>query len=416
MNIKSWFKFFGLSFFSDKIAREAPKRGFTAVGLALLLSFLFLACGYIAADIVPFSTHYENAGQYKEFVQNAFDGEIDIVIENKAAHSDNKINTYVNGSDGKFIKNGYNLIVDTRPAKTFIKFSQTAVKGNTEISYEDYLKLSDEERKAYKIKTVYTDEQIELTEESVNGYGTYLKGAGEEAAADFEKLDKEQLKEQYNEELYCLFVKYYYTDATSVLYGAKAPVLRDYYYKNFITGGNAYYFYLFGDMCAGSFKTDGGVPVVFGGYFNKCADGQINDMGGFIKQTYYDTARYASTTYFVSAISQLPALIFIPLILALITFGAGKLCKGRWENTYGGCFKIVNSFVWVSALLTALITFAFGFMASARLMYSLMPLIFAGILAVRITVFCILSAIKTKIKPEDNGQTNINDDIFGGNL
>ena len=63
MKFKRRLKFFGLSYFSDNIAGTAPEFGFGTLFLALLLSFVFFLCGYMAADTVPFAVHYENALQ-----------------------------------------------------------------------------------------------------------------------------------------------------------------------------------------------------------------------------------------------------------------------------------------------------------------------------------------------------------------
>lgn len=407
--MKSWLKFFGLSFFSDKIASEAVKRGFVSVALALCLSFIFFLFGYYGADVAPFSVKYDGAESYKQFISQAF-SRVNVEIKDKRASCTRKINSFTQDND--FSLNGYNLIVDTRPSDTLIEFTQVAVKGDSEISYEEYLSLSDRQREEYKIKTVYTDNKLDITQEKLQVYETFLS-ADDGAHKDFEALDRSA--DDYDLQTYYLYVKHYYSSATSLVKDAKAPVLRDYYYRNYIAGGKAYYFYVFDNMLAGSFRTDGGAPTVFGGDFNKCDDGEIDDIHSFIKEVYYGTAGYTFTSYFVSAISQLPVLIFIPLIFALIMWGAGKAVKDGWEKTYGGCFKIVNSFVWVSALIAAIITFVCGWLVSARLMYSWMPVIFGGILLVRTVIYCILSAMRQRRADVEYEQDKFKD-IFGGNI
>ena len=168
-------------------------------------------------------------------------------------------------------------------------------------------------------------------------------------------------------------------------------------------------------MCAGSFKTDGGLPVVFGGYFNKCADGTVEDIGGLIKQVFYDTVGYTFSSYFMSTVFQLPFLIFIPIILALLLWGAGKFVKNGWNKTFSGCFKTVNGFIWGSALSTALITFVFGFFVSAKAMYPYMSLIFGLLILIRTVIFCVTSVIKNRM-PSKAEIINNDDDIFGGKL
>lgn len=405
MKIKKWARFFGASFFSNRAAGDAPKFGFVGVFLSLLLAVLFIAYGYYGGTVAPFAMHYDHAGQYQEFIHSAFENGLELNVENQMAKSDKIINTCTADEDrAAYGKNGYNLIVDTRPSDTLIFFEQAAFRDDEKISYEEYLALSDEAKKEYKLAVGYTDEVLEITPEMSQKHEAYLEEISLEtsenykksAAEDYGKLkaSKESYDaEAYGKELYYLYVKYYYSNVGS-MYGTKAPVLRDYYYANFIAAGNAYYFYVFDNMCAGSFKTDSGIPVVFGGYFNQSADGQVADINGLIKQSYYDTAGYTFLSYLVSGITQLPMLLLIPLIFAAMMWGLGKTMEDGWEKSFAGCYKIVHSFVWMSALLTALAVFAGGFFTAAQAMYRYIPVIYGGMLLIRTVVFCIMSAMK----------------------
>jgi len=429
MKIKEWLKTYGLGFFSDKIAKDAPKFGFAGVFLSLLLSFLFVLFGYYGADVAPFSTHYDNAESYKEFIHSAFDNEVELTIENHTGKSGKIINTYTNEEDGKYKKNGYNLIIDTRPSDTLIEFEQVAIRGGNgenKISYEDYLELGDNAQKDYKLAVGFTDKLLEITPEMTEKYTAYLEQASDGSSAKYDKKCAEDYKklkdskanyseENYAKELYYLYVKYYYSGVSSVYSNAKAPVLRDYYYANYVTKGNAYYFYVFDDMCAGSFETDSGVPVVFGGYFRKCADGKVTDIDKLITDIYYATAGNMFASYFASAMSQLPFIIFIPLVFGLLIWGIGKAVKDGWEKSFAGCYKTVSVFVWISALITALVLLIGGYITSARLLYKFIPVIFGGILLIRTAIYCTVSAVKNRKPLADSRQEN-NDDIFGGNL
>lgn len=410
VKMKRWLKTFGLSFFSDETAGGAAKGGFLIVAVSLLLSFMFFLLGYYGADVAPFSTRYEGAESYKQFINGAFT-RLSVEIRDGKASSEKVVNSYV--ADKEFSQNGYNLIVDTRPSDTLIKFTQVAVKNGTEISYEKYRGLNADEKKNCRIKTVYTDTVLEITDEDVKAYESFLS-AEEAAEKEYSALDKNA--EDYSRQLYFLYVKHYYVSATSVMHGAKAPVLRDYYYRNYIADGNAYYFYVFDNMLAGSFKTERGVPVVFGGYFNNCADGKVDDIHSFVKEVYYGTAGYLFTSYFVGAVSQLPVLIIVPLLTALVMWAVGKAVKDGWEKTYGGCFKIVSSFIWVSALITATVVFACGWFAAPRLLYSVMPFIFGGVLVIRTVIYCVLSTVKSRKQVNGEAVNNNLNNIFGGEL
>lgn len=423
----NWIKFFGSSFFSHKNASAAPTFGFTCAFVSVVLSFLFILWGYYGASVAPFSTHYDNASGYRAFVSAAFDG-TELTVENGLGNCEKKINTFESDADkAVYGLNGYDLIIDTRPSDTLVPFECVAVKGDEKLSYEEYLELSSEKRSDYKLKAeCNSSEALEITELDAQKYEAYLVGVSDETAENYNKDVAESYAEltrrkdeltsdEYRKELYFLYVNGYYPKVKSVYEGAKAPVLRDYYYTNYINGNTAYYLLVFDNMIAGSFETDKKVPVVFGGYFDKCADGAVTDIHSFIKQAYYDTASYTFVSYFVSAMMMLPTLVFIPLVLALIMWAVGKIVKRGMEQRFGGCYKIVASFVWVSALVSSLTVFIGGYFTAARVMYGFFPLVFGGILLIRAIVHCAITVAKTNAElARQEIQTNNGDSIFGG--
>ncbi len=423
----NWIKFFGTSFFSHKNASKAPIFGFTCAFVSIALSFVFIMFGYYGASVAPFSTHYDNASGYRTFVSTAFDG-TELTIEKGIGKCGKQVNTYTNDADKAAYRiNGYDLIIDTRPSDTLVAFECVATKGNEKLSYEEYLELNSAKRSDYKLTVeCSSSEALEITEEDAEKYEAYFVGVSDEAAENYDKDIAESYAElsrkeniapdEYRKELYFLYVDSYYPNVKSVFEGAKAPVLRDYYYANYINKNTAYYLFVFDNMIAGSFETDNGVPEVFGGYFDNCADGAVTDIHSFIKQTYYDTASFTFVSYFVSAMMQLPMIVFIPLILAFIMWIAGKLVKRGTEQRFGGCYKIVASFVWVSALISSLAVFIGGFLTAARTMYNFFPLIFGGIVLVRAIVHCAITAVKTNAElcQKEPRQNNNSESIFGG--
>lgn len=422
----NWIKFFGLGFFSHKKASEAPTYGFTCAFVSIALSFLFVMFGYYGASVAPFSTHYDNASGYRAFIDSAFDG-IELSIENGVGKSDRQINTYTSDADkAAYALNGYDLIVDTRPSDTLVAFECVAIKGDEKLGYEEYLELSSAKRSDYKLAVECSSaEALVITDEDVEKYEAYFASVSDEAAEKYNKSAVESYAElirkasmaaeEYRKELYFLYVQNYYPKVRSVYEGAKAPVLRDYYYANYINKDTAYYLFVLDDMIAGSFETDKGVPMVFGGYFDNSANGAVTDIHSLIKQTYYDTASYTFVSYFVSAMMQLPTIVFIPLILAFVMWGANKLIKRGTEQRFGGCYKTVAAFVWVSALLSSLAVFIGGFLTAARTMYKFFPLIFGLILLIRAIVHNVIMVVKTNSELCRNElQTNNNDNIFGG--
>ncbi len=417
-----WLKVYFLSFFNDKLAAKSAKYGFVSVFLTIILSFVFFMFGFMAADVVPFSTHYDNAGQYKEFIYNAFsDNELRVEIKDGLAKCDTIVNTHTNESDKKYVKNGYNLIVDTRKSDTLIEFTQVAFKGDEEISYEEYLNLSAKEKEGYSLKTRYTDKLLELTSEKIKSYESYLEEISKEgteeynpeAATAYKELKEKKLtQDDYNKEIYYLYVKYYFSNIDLVLMSAKAPVLCDYYYLNFILEDNKSYLYLFDDICIGSFETDGNIPAVFVGYYKNCTAGtlDVNSANKFVKDVYYNSVSYSMSSYFTGAMQMAPGYVLIPVLVGFVLFLVSKATKNQFGKKFSDCYKIVNSFVWFSALITGLMTFILAFFVFARKLYLFMPLIFASILILRTTVFYFTrSAIE---KTEHQDQEEVDNETF----
>ena len=334
--MKRWLKFFGLSFFSDKISAEAGKHGYRNLLLAFVLAFAFFLTGFLCADVVPFSFHYGNAAAFKEFAESAFSEEgVTLAVENGLVKADARVNTFTDEADAeKYSSGGYGLIVDTRPSKTPIEYTRSAVSADgKEISYEDYLALSEADRKKYTVQTVYTDKELVGGEKTEN-----------------------------------------------------APVLRDYYYNEFVLKAKKDYLFVFGDFIYGSFKTDSGVRISFGGLCSAAKDGTVRDAGKFIEDIYYGSVSYAFTSYFLNAMMQLPLAALIVVFAAVVTMAAGKALKCKAFNSFGASVKTVGSFVWVSALITGLAAFALGFAAGSTKAYSLMLPVFAAIILIRTAV------------------------------
>ena len=66
--MKKWINFFCLSFFSDKMSKEAARRGYSNVFLGLLLTFALLWCGFVCGEMLPFSAHYNRSPDFQSTV------------------------------------------------------------------------------------------------------------------------------------------------------------------------------------------------------------------------------------------------------------------------------------------------------------------------------------------------------------
>ncbi len=392
-----WLKFYFLGFFSEKHANKSGRSGALSIILSAILAFILFFIGFYAADIVPFSTHYENASNYRRFAENAFDDVPVKIVAEKAVYPV-KINTYTSEADKeKYRSDGYDLIIDTRPSDTLICFTQYAVKGDREIDYETYLALDEKDKKKYSLKIRYSDEQLVLTDEDTArhiGFLDRISAEGGEnynsaAADDYKKLNDDRQNmtdEEYAEQLYYLFIKYYYVGAGSLLDGAKAPVLCDHYYIDYILGGKTNYLYVFDTLCTGSFTSDRRVPVSFGGYYDGHPDGEVTDINAFIKKIFYASADAAISSYFFTVLMQIPYILLIPIAIALLFWLIGKAAKSGDKQSFTYHYKKSSYFVFYSAVFTAVITFVCGFFFSARIVAKFMPLIFGIILLLRTCV------------------------------
>lgn len=214
-----WLKYLGLSFFSHKQAKRSANYGFGSILTSIILSLLFFYLSYFGGGVAPFDFHYAHSTDYKDFLHNAFTvNDLQININNGSAECERVINTYTHDRD--YAKNGYNLIVDTRSSDMLIKFSQVAIRDDTEISYEDYLSLNADARKNYVLKTIYTDEEFIVTEPLLQSYKDYLEERSDETfenydselAADYNKLkdnSADYTEDDYGKQIYKLYVKYY---------------------------------------------------------------------------------------------------------------------------------------------------------------------------------------------------------------
>ncbi|MDE7329590.1 MAG: hypothetical protein K2N30_00620, partial [Clostridia bacterium] len=292
--MKSWLKFFGLSFFSDKIAKEARIRGILNCVLGFVLALVFIFCGVLAANTVPFYTHYDNASRFKQFVYSAME-KADLSVKEGKVSCGEIINTHLNGADAeKYSQEGYNLVIDTRPSTALDDFEAYCVaKDGTEISYEDYLALSEEDKGGYDFKIRYTANELILTDELTAGHEKYLgESANEEIKKQYDELVQKKADmtaEEYKSAVYALYIKAYYPNITAYERAGEVPLLRSFYYRNYLYSSKTEKsLFIFEDVLFGYFATDAGIAVNFYGYYGNAEEGAITATGadGFIKSAF----------------------------------------------------------------------------------------------------------------------------------
>lgn len=190
----NWLKFTFGSFGSNKLAKEGANRKFWNVVFALFLSLIILTSLYSAGINYSFTTHYSKANEFKNYTYFLFanenqDERINLQVS-KVEDDDSKleafygldknkpavINSFENVFDQKYAKDGYNVIIDTRPAETtFVEFEiKYYLKSDSSqyISYEEYKKLDNQSDYVGELKA---SSNVKIpTSEEVAEYAQYI--------------------------------------------------------------------------------------------------------------------------------------------------------------------------------------------------------------------------------------------------
>lgn len=421
--MKKWIKFFCLSFFSDKISKEAAKRGYSNVFLGLLLTFAFLWCGFVGGEMLPFTSRYNHTHEFRSTVHavlsnadiskrisvDVVDGRLDMKREGTEADEGLLVNTFKNDVDKQIYSvGGYNVIVDTRPADSLAEVEAYCVSNdgkNTEISYRDYLTLSEVARLNFDFKLRYTGNELKLTDEIVAGYTSYLGSLGEEISSKAQGYEQDLAEEkitksEYNLEIYKLYFANYFPDITDYESESEVPLLRNYYYHEYLKNTEGKYLFIFNDYIAASFETANGLKTSFYGFYNSLEDGALiahdteqakADMlaDEFIKVSFAAMAPLSSYAHAMNVFSIIPFIALMPMVVALLAYSILKLRDVDKMLSFGAMFKIVGSYLWISAVISAVLTIAISFFVQQSVI-SVLPLLLLFVaLAVRALIYVI---------------------------
>ena len=419
--MKKWFRFFFLSFFSHKVSKESVRRGYGNVFLAFILALAFLWAGFTFGDMLPFGVHYANSPDFTESVYAVFadaDKRIDAEIEKGdlkvkkqgGEYSDTLlINTFDSDSDRQMYSvNGYNIIVDSRPANTLAEIEAYCISNDgkeTEISYEDYLTLSQVARLNFDFKLRYTGRALELDDETVNEYRAYVDGSSAENKAAAEKLASDLAgglitKPEYNRGIYELYFTSYYPEISEYESSSKVPLLRNFYYHNYISKGESKFLFVFDDYMIGSFETDGGIELSFYGFYSNLKDGvliadgsteaEARDLAdGFIKDAFRANWFLNAYAYVMTVISIAPFIALMLMVAALLCYSVLKLWGVESIASLGGMLKTVGSFVWFSGIASAMFSVILSFFVKRSLVNALPLVLFFVVLVVRSIIFVV---------------------------
>ncbi len=437
--MKKWFKFFYLSFFSHSTAKEGARRGYSNVFLGFILALMFLWSGFVGGDMLPFGMHYKNSPDFMATAHAVFANtdaqkRIDTEIQDGTLKAKKQGGEYAEGllvntleSDvdkHNYAQNAYDIVVDTRPANTLAEVEAYCVSNdgqNTEISYRDYLTLSDVARLNFDFKLRYTGNALELDDETVAGYRLYIDTLSDENKAAAEKLandlaENKITKLEYNREIYQLYFTNYYPEITEYESTSKVPLLRNYYYHQYISQGAKNYLFIFDDYMAGSFETKSGTEVSFYGFYSDLENGALVADGAtqaeanksvdkFIKNSYKATTALNLYAHAVNIISLVPFIALMLLVVTLLSYSIMKLRGVESKITFGGMFKISGSFVWFSGSIAAVLTVIMAFFVHQNMISALLLVLFFVALGARSVIFAIKES-NTYIKQLEQQQVD----------
>ena len=421
--MKKWLRFFCFSFFSDKSSKEGAKRGYANFLLGLILALAFLWVGYIGADLLPLGMRYNNSPDFKETTHAVFanadvnkriDAEIKdgtLLAKKQGGEYTNSllVNTFENETDRQnYSANGYNVVVDLHPADTLAEIEAYCISNdgkNLVISYEEYLSLSTVARLNFDFKLRYTGRALELSDEMVENYRVYIEGLGRESEVKANSLASELAenkitKTEYDRAIYELYFVNYYPEITSYESTSKVPLLRNYYYHQYISQGIENYLFIFDDYMTASFNTKGGMDVSFYGFYDDMDDGVLvldgatdaeaeASVDDFMKRSIKSVAPLTLYAYAVNIFTLIPFIALMPLVVTLLAYSILKLRGIESIKSFGAMFKILGSYVWFSAVVSALLTVFFGFFVKPEIISTLPMVLFFVTLVIRSVIFAV---------------------------
>lgn len=424
--MKEWFKFFGLSFFSDKIAKQAPRRGLGNILLSAVLGALFLILGLIMAYTLTFYANFGNSPEFTATVERAFSADgARLEVKDGKLISDCVIDTVASEADSEKYSRGYDIVVDTRAADAYDDFTAYCVSASGKrITYEQYIELDVDSKTLYKFKVEYSGNERVIDEAWVQKCESYLDGREDERTkAAYEEVKKKP-SSQYPAALYELYVRTYYPSMKAYESDGKAPKLRNFYFHNYGKRDNI--LFVFCDSMLGTFETGTGAKHTFYGYYDDIKDGAIGTSPQaareFIKDSFNGATAITVYNAVIAFFSVAPFIVLVVLAVSVALYCITRLLKLE-ELKFGAAAKTVCAFIAWSAVITAVATFALGFLVSQSLIAWLEGVLFFAVLMIRTAVMLGRDAAARKRelrKERENGdadasqtEVTVNDTLRG---
>lgn len=436
----NWLKFYFLGFFSNELSKDGAARNFFNTLLSVVIAFVAICGGLIAGYSLSFGIHYSNAEEFRNFLYSAFasenvDSRIGLVAEGgKVSASFNGEKEYVNslsGDDGEYLVNGYRLIVDTREAATAFDDFTVVCKDSdgSEISYEEYRALSEEEKSNGTFTVQYSGKALDVRQKQAE-YVAFIDRISEPSGAEYNTdvaVKYAKLKQDlssgligqtdYDNEIYVLYVEAYYPDIKDAYGGA--PTLKTYYLSATTYQGLENYFVLLDDVCFCSFHTKSGISVEFSGYFSGLKYGVISDgnlsreeicdnVDEMINKSFQSSGTLNFLIYLISVSRMIPMFAAFMLLAGSLMFLVCRMKHLEFGQKYMGAIKVIGSYLFMGSIFTFILSIVYSFFLPRGTVYNLTLITFIAVLILRSAILLVMEIIKVSQEKLPENRDNAN--------
>lgn len=402
----NWLKYIAFSFFHNGYAREGAKSSTLNFFFGVVVAFVLICGGLTAGYNTSFDDHYYDADGFRQFVHNAFDSASLSVKDGKLNLSGADRLETLSDKNSALRVNGYELVIDTRPAETYDDFAIICKDGDgKEISYEEYLQLSDADKRKYTLNLKYSGNTLD-TAAKQDEYRAYLDEVSTEGGNKYnESVAKEYagIKESGLEgyalydKIYLLYARCYYPSFEKVEKYASVPTVRSYYISKLSESEDGKYLVLFDERCMFSFYTDSGIMMTFSGEYG-AEDGEIKGADAADSLLLGAFGKNASMNFLVFASDLFVSVLIFVILTLLISFICSKLLKKSGLEYSGSSelFHIFGGFLPVAGLIAFVCGIGLPYALSVQTAYLATRLIFLGVVYVRFAVLIAMDAVTAK--------------------
>ncbi len=418
--MKNWLGFTFLGFFQRSQSEKGRGIKFFNVLVSLFLFLLLIPLLLSLGSIFSFSYNLKNEKSLNEAINHMFvENHITYSLNNHKLQSEYLINTFEKEEDKKYKYNEFNLILDTRDQNTtyddFVFVAKD--KSGNEVTYSPKLindsnfvftfSYSGKAFSPLERQSTY-QEYLELITNPENAEYNKL------AKADFDSLNnkKESLSESdFANQLYELYVGYYYPNLQDLGSASQVPILRGYYLKKYIsqdTSNNS--LLVFDNLIVVNFINRQKQKCVYDGYLSTTKLSITTDASTEANQAKTNINRLLTnlfesgyglqfTIYFVNIFRLSPFVLGFAIIFPLIDF---LIVRKKKQTSYLDNCIIYSSFINIPAIFTSILGLLLTIVLARGVAFSITIYTFFGLVLLRAIIEIIFAIMTPKEIKEEN--------------